>query len=208
MLLQAKLPFSLFLTHTRVVMRKIVALSVFLVFIGCDGLFAQARPSKRRLWGAVELNIAPSVVDANYSYDEPENDSYTLPTVGLNAFGGVYLFSRFSVGVGAGLSYLDNSRILYVPVLGELKYISPLRRREDVSCFIYGRGGYPFLLGRNKGDGTVVGVGWGLTFDNYQKTKYNISIGYSLTHLDYRTKSNHSRTPSRHAVELRFGLLW
>lgn len=189
-------------------MRKIIALSVLAVLVGCDGLFAQVRPSKNRLWGAVEFSLAPSVVDANYDYDEPYSDSYPLPTVGVNLLGGVYLSPRFSVGAGAGVSYLDNSRILYAPVFGEVRYLFPLTCREDVIGFIYGRGGYPFLVGGDKGGGTIAGVGYGLTFDNYQRVRYKFSIGYSFTHLDYRTRGGHACTPSRHAVELTVGLIW
>jgi hypothetical protein len=89
-----------------------------------------------------------------------------------------------------------------------VKYISPLKRRENADYFIYGRGGCPFLPGRNKGDGILAGVGFGFTFGRPQELRYNVSAGYSLTHLDYRTKSNRSHTPSRNAIELRFGLLW
>jgi hypothetical protein len=189
-------------------MKKITPLLVFLAFMGGERLLAQTPSPKKRLWGGVELSVAPSVVDVNYDYDGPEDDSHTTTNLGVNAFGGVYLSPRFSVGIGTGVSYLDGIRVLCVPVLGEVKYISPVRRRENVSSFVYGRGGYPFLPGRNKGGGVLAGAGLGVTFGDSQKPGYSVSAGYSLTHLDYRAKSGRTHAPSRHAVELRLGLLW
>lgn len=189
-------------------MRKCLLLFVILVFMGYEGLFAQRPSFGDRLWGSIELSVAPSVVDVNGSYDEIDDDSYTTTTIGLNAFGGIYIWSGFSVGIGAGISYFDGPRVFYVPLSGELKYFCTLKRREDVGCFIYGRGGYPFLLGRNRGDGILAGAGFGFMFGGSQKLKYNVSAGYAFTHLDYTTKSHRSHSLSRHAIELRFGLLW
>jgi len=188
-------------------MRKIFALSLFSVFVVTGALRAQTQPARGRLWGAVEVGIAPAVVDANHHYDEREDSSFTLPTVGVNVAGGFFVLPKFSVGAGAGLAYLDNSRLLYAPVFGELKYAAP-SRRDDIDYFVYGRGGCPLMLGRNHGGGALAGVGWGITLDNRQRTRYTFAMGYSLTRLDYRTGSGHPRKPTRHAVELRVGLLW
>ncbi len=175
-----------------------------LVFIVCDGIFAQTPPSGKRLWGSVELGIAPAIVDVNLDHDE----DYMPSTIGINAFGGIYISSAFSMGAGTGISYFDGPGIFYTPVWGEIKYRSPLKRRENTDLFIYARGGYPFLPGEKRGGGSLAGAGFGFTLDTSQKPKYNVSAGYAFTHLDYTTKGGPSHSPSRHAVELRFGLFW
>ncbi len=71
-----------------------------LVFIVCDGIFAQTPPSGKRLWGSVELGIAPAIVDVNLDHDE----DYMPSTIGINAFGGIYISSAFSMGAGTGIS--------------------------------------------------------------------------------------------------------
>lgn len=183
-------------------MRSFASLLAVL-FISCVWLSAQGLPLKK-LWGSVEFSIAPAVVDMNYDYDERDRNTFTTTTIGLSAFGGVRVSPNISIGAGTGLSYFDGADVLYVPVQGELKYLAALKRKDGLGYFLYGRGGYPFMPGQSKSDGMLAGIGFGLTFGG----SYSVSAGYSFTHLDYTTRSNRPYNPTRHAVEVKFGLNW
>lgn len=187
-------------------MRRITPLLLAVILSASGSLWAQTNSLRDKLWGSVELSVAPSIVDVNYSYNDLESDSYTKTTLGVNVFGGICISPKLSIGVGSGISYFDGPRFFYTPFLGEVKYASPFKQRDNVGWFAYVRGGYPIILGRNKGDGVIGGIGIGVTFGDSQKMNYNVSIGYSGTQLDYTTNSKRGQTPSRHAIELRFGL--
>jgi hypothetical protein len=189
-------------------MKRIALLFVTFAIVCGQSVAAQNKAHNKTWWGGVELSVAPAIVDVNCNYDELESDNYTTINFGVVATGGVWLSPGFSVGLGSGISYLDGIRVLSLPVLGELKYSYPLRRRDNIDGFVYGRGGCAFPLGHNKGNGVVAGAGWGLAFGDRQEMKYTVSVGYSLTHLDYRTRSNRSEIPSRHAIEFKVGVLW